>query len=265
MWSTMQDSGSWTPKRARAAFRDGLDVPTSGLAPGHTQVNVLTVPREYAYDVLLFAQRNPVPCPVLEVTDPGSWRSVLAPGADLRTDLPGYLLWEEGQVSAKLPNATAVWREDLVTFLIGCSFSFETLLHDAGVPLRHVEQGTAVPMFLTNRPCNPAGRMHGPMVVSMRPIPARLVSKAVQVSGMMPAVHGAPVQIGDPEALGIRDLGRPDFGDPVEMRDGDVPVFWGCGVTTQAALMAVKPPFAISHIPGRMFITDVRDTEYRIA
>jgi uncharacterized protein YcsI (UPF0317 family) len=264
MPTAVQSSDSWTPEQARAAFRKGLQVPTSGLAKGHTQANMLTVPREYAYDVLLFAQRNPIPCPVLEVTEPGSWRSALAPGADLRTDLPGYLVWKDGEPDT-LSDATDVWREDLVTFLIGCSFSFETLLCDAGVPLRHVEQGRAVPMFLTDRPCTSAGLLHGPMVVSMRPIPASLVPKAVQVSSLMPAVHGAPVHIGAPEALGIRDLGDPDFGDAVEFREGDVPVFWGCGVTTQAALMDAKPPFAITHIPGYMFITDARDIDYKIA
>ncbi|MDQ1013296.1 uncharacterized protein YcsI (UPF0317 family) [Streptomyces sp. V4I23] len=265
MPQTTPDSASWTPEQARAAFRTGLQMPTSGLAPGRTQVNMLSVPQEWAYDTLLFAQRNPTPCPVLEVTGPGSWRSVLAPGADLRTDLPGYHVWKDGEVTDTLTDATEMWREDLVTFFIGCSFSFETLLRDAGVPLRHVEQGKAVPMYVTDRPCVPTERLHGPMVVSMRPVPASLVPKAVQVSGLMPAVHGAPVHIGAPEALGIRDLDQPEFGEAVTMHDDDVPVFWACGVTTQAALMDAKPPFAITHIPGYMFITDARDIDYKIA
>ena len=150
-------------------------------------------------------------------------------------------------------------------FLIGCSFSFETLLRTAGVPLRHVEQGANVPMYVTNRPCAPAGRLHGPLVVSMRPIPAHLVAQAVQITALMPAVHGAPVHVGRPEALGIRDLSAPDFGDPVTVQDGDVPVFWACGVTAQAAVMHSEPPFAITHTPGHMFISDDLDIDYRIA
>lgn len=259
------DLSDCTPAEARAAFRSGTDVPTSGVAPGHTQANLISVPRDYAYDVLLFAQRNPRPCPVLEVTEPGSWHSRLAPGADLRTDLPSYSVWRDGELTGTHQDVTPWWREDLVTFLIGCSFSFETLLRTAGVPLRHVEQGTNVPMYVTNRPCAPAGRLHGPLVVSMRPIPAHLVAQAVQITAMMPAVHGAPVHVGRPEALGIRDLSAPDFGDPVTVQDGDVPVFWACGVTTQAAVMHSEPPFAITHTPGHMFITDDLDIDYRIA
>lgn len=158
-----------------------------------------------------------------------------------------------------------VWRNDLVSFLIGCSFSFETLLQQAGVPLRHVEQDVTVPMYVTNRECVPAGRFRGPLVVSMRPIPAASVAKASTITALMPAVHGAPVHVGAPEALGIRDLDKPDFGQPVKLADGDVPVFWACGVTSQTAVMQAAPSFAITHEPGRMFLTDARDLEYRIA
>jgi len=257
--------GMGTSIEARAAFRDGAVVPTSGLALGHTQANLIALPRDYAYDMLLFAQRNPKPCPVLEVTEPGSWTSVLAPGADLRTDLPAYRVWENGEVVARPTDVVDAWREDLVTFLLGCSFSFETLLLDAGVPLRHVEQGVNVPMYVTNRECVPAGRMRGPLVVSMRPVPADAVARASAITALMPAVHGAPVHVGAPEVLGIADLDKPDFGDPVRLRVGDVPVFWACGVTSQAAVMRAAPPFAITHEPGHMFITDARDVDYRIA
>lgn len=237
--------------------------PTTGLAAGYAQANLIAVPRDWAYDMLLFAQRNPKPCPVLDVTDPGSPRTVLATGADLRTDLPRYRIWRDGVLVDEPTDATAHWPDDLVAFLIGCSFTFETALAAAGVPLRHVDQGRNVAMYVTDRQCRAAGRLHGPLVVSMRMVPAELVDTAVRVSGAMPAVHGAPVHVGDPAALGIADLGAPDFGDPVAGEPGDVPVFWACGVTPQAALMASAPPFAITHAPGHMFVTDVPDSHYR--
>lgn len=261
----MQHLATASPAEARAAFRHGAARPTAGVAPGHTQANLIALPGDYAYDMLLFAQRNPAPCPVLEVTDPGEWRSRLAPGADLRTDLPRYVVWSDGEPVASPAEVSRHWRDDLVTFLIGCSFSFETLLREAGVPLRHIEQGRNVPMYVTDRACEPAGRLHGPLVVSMRPIPAALVETARRITALMPAVHGAPVHVGDPAALGIRDLDKPDFGDPVVAEEGDVPVFWACGVTSQAAVTAARPPFAITHAPGYMFVTDARDTDYRVA
>lgn len=254
-----------TPAQWRAAFRAGTTGPTSGLAPGHTQANLVCLPREYAYDLLLFAQRNPKPCPLLEVTEPGSWSPALAAGADLRTDLPGYRVWQNGLLVATPRDVFDVWRNDLVSFLIGCSFSFETLLQQAGVPLRHVEQDVTVPMYVTDRECVPAGRFRGPLVVSMRPIPAASVAEAAAITALMPAVHGAPVHVGAPEALGIGDLGKPDFGQAVKLADGDVPVFWACGVTSQTAVMQAAPSFAITHEPGHMFLTDARDLEYRIA
>ena len=258
-------SAEATPAQWRAAFRAGTVRPTSGLAPGHTQANLVCLPRDHAYDLLLFAQRNPKPCPLLEVTEPGAWTSALAEGADLRTDLPGYRVWRNGILVATPGDVRDVWREDLVSFLIGCSFSFETLLTQAGIPLRHVEQDVTVPMYVTDRECAPAGRFSGPLVVSMRPIPAESVAAAAAITALMPAVHGAPVHIGAPEALGIRDLGRPDFGRPVEFAEGDVPVFWACGVTSQTAVMRAAPSFAITHEPGHMFLTDARDLAYRIA
>lgn len=203
------------------------------------------------------------PCPVLDVTDTGAAATVLAPAADLRTDLPRYRVWRDGDLVDEPTEVTHLWRDDLVSFLIGCSFSFETALLEAGIALRHNEQGRNVSMLRTNRDCRPAGRLVGPLVVSMRFIPAELVPLAVQVTARMPAVHGTPVQVGSPASLGIADLDRPDFGDPVRAADGDVPVFWACGVTPQAALMASRPPFAITHSPGHMFVTDASDAEYR--
>ncbi|MGH3493227.1 MAG: putative hydro-lyase [Sciscionella sp.] len=254
-----------TPAGARQRYRAGLIEPTTGWAAGFTQANVVMLPRDWAYDMLLFGQRNPLPVPLLDVTDPGATGSALAPDADLRTDLPRYRVWRDGELVDEPTEITEVWRDDLVTFLIGCSFSFETALMDAGVPVRNIEQGRNVSMYRTNIDCRPAGRLSGPLVVSMRPIPARQVVTAVQVTGRMPRVHGAPVHIGAPAALGVMDLSEPDFGEPVDARDGDIPVFWACGVTPQAALHASRPPFAITHAPGYMFLTDVRDSTYRQA
>lgn len=263
--ASQSDRAGLTPAEARAAFRGGEVAPTAGWAARYTQANLVSVPRDYAYDVLLFAQRNPKPCPLLDVTEPGSWSTVLAPGADLRTDLPGYRVWREGELTEEPDDVRHCWRDDLVTFLIGCSFTFEAALLETGVPVRHIEQGVNVPMYRTTQPCRPAGRLHGDLVVSMRPVPASLVATAVGVTAAIPAVHGAPVHIGEPGLLGIADLAKPDFGDPVSVEDGDVPVFWACGVTPQVAIMDSKPPFAITHAPGYMLVTDVRDVELRRA
>jgi uncharacterized protein YcsI (UPF0317 family) len=249
------------PREIRRQVREGLwRKPTAGLAPGYVQANLVVLARELAYDFLLFAQRNPKPCPLIEVTDAGSPEPRLsAPGADLRTDIPRYRIYRDGRLVQEVMDLLDVWTPDLVAFLLGCSFSFETALLQAGVPVRHIEEGKNVSMFITSVPCTPAGAFNGPLVVTMRPIPAPLVPRAVQVSGRFPAVHGAPVHVGEPTALGIRDLGKPDFGDPVTIRPGEIPVFWACGVTPQAVAMQAKPPLMISHAPGHMFITDLRD------
>lgn len=260
-----ENAHAWSPKSARARFRAGLTGPTAGVAAGHTQANLISVPADWAYDMLLFCQRNPKPCPVLDVTDAGSWTTVLAEGADLRTDLPRYRVWRDGELVEEPTDVLAHWRDDLVTFLIGCSFTFEWALAEAGVPIRHIEQGRNVPMYVTDRQCRPAGRLHGPMVVSMRPVPPQHLAAAIRESSLLPAVHGSPVHCGDPSGLGIDDLGRPDFGDPVDLAPDDIPVFWACGVTPQAAVTASRPPFAITHAPGQMFLTDTRDEQYRVA
>ncbi|GLX09915.1 putative hydro-lyase [Microbispora sp. NBRC 16548] len=257
------DPARLTPREARALFRGGLVTPTSGWAAGWAQANLIALPMDRAYDFLVFAQRNPRPCPVLAVTEPGEPFASIFDG-DLRTDLPAYRVYRDGEQVAEVTDVTSYWRDDLVGFLIGCSFTFEAALLEAGVPIRHIEAGTNVPMYLTDRPCVPAGELSGPLVVSMRPIPAELVPVAVRVTSRYPAVHGAPVHVGDPAALGIADLGTPDFGDPVEVRDGELPVFWACGVTPQAAVMRSRPPFAIGHAPGHMAITDARDSAYLV-
>ncbi|MET9125721.1 putative hydro-lyase [Streptomyces sp. NPDC004528] len=256
---------AWTPEKARAMFRSGVSGPTAGIAAGHTQANLISVPADWAYDMLLFCQRNPVPCPLLDVTDAGSWTTPLAAGADLRTDLPRYRVWEHGELVDEPMDVVGRWRDDLVSFLIGCSFTFEWALGAAGVPLRHIEQGRNVSMYVTARQCRPAGRLHGPLVVSMRPVPPEHLAAAIRETSLMPAVHGSPVHCGEPSGLGIRSLAHPDFGDAVEAEPDDIPVFWACGVTPQAAVMASRPPFAITHAPGRMFVTDARDEQYRVA
>jgi uncharacterized protein YcsI (UPF0317 family) len=250
------------PARERNRFRAGTRVPTADLAPGYVQANLVALPRDLAFDFMLFARRNPKPCPLLDVTDPGSAATSLAPGADLRTDLPAYRVWRDGEVIDEPDEATGYWRDDLVTFLIGCSFTFDRALAEAGVPVRHVEQGRNIPMFRTGRPCRPAGVFSGPMVVSMRPVPPSLVATTVQVTSRYPAVHGGPVHVGGPAALGIADLSRPDYGDPVTLGPDDIAVFWACGVTPQAVLAAARPPFAITHAPGHMLITDARERDY---
>jgi len=248
-----------TPAAIRAAIRDGAcRGHTAGLAPAYAQANLVALPRELAYDFLLFCQRNPKPCPLLDVTDVGSpVPGLVAPGADLRVDLPRYRVYRQGQLVAEREDVRDLWRDDLVAFLLGCSFTFEGPLVEAGVPVRHLSCGRNVPMYRTDRPCIPAGRFHGPLVVTLRPMPADQVVRAVQVTSRFPAVHGAPIHVGDPAALGIADLARPEWGDPPLLEPGDVPVFWACGVTPQAATTAAKPDLMITHAPGHMFVTDV--------
>jgi uncharacterized protein YcsI (UPF0317 family) len=260
------DLAGLTPQRIRHCIREGRwRRPTAGLAPGYIQANLAIVPRALAYDFLLFCQRNPKPCPLLEVLDTGNPEPrELAPGADIRTDIPRYRVYRQGVLTDETDDITAHWRDDLVGFLLGCSFTFEHPLLDAGIGIRHIELGTNAPMFITNRPCKAAGVFRGPLVVSMRPIPHHQVVRAVQITSRFPAVHGAPVHIGDPSALGIRDLQQPDFGDAVPVAPGEVPVFWACGVTPQAVVMQVKPELAITHAPGHMFITDRRESELAV-
>ena len=257
---------STKPRDVRESIRSGMwRGVTSGVAPGYVQANLAILPRELAFDFLLFCQRNPKPCPVLEVMEPGRMEPVLtAPGADIRTDVPGYRVYEDGRLVAEVDSLLSYWRDDLVSFLLGCSFSFETAMVDAGTPLRHQDNGANVAMYITNIATTPAGVFSGPMVVSMRPVKREQIVRAVQVTSRFPATHGAPVHIGDPAAIGIPDLNNPDFGDPVEVRAGEEPVFWACGVTPQAVALNCKPSLMITHAPGRMFITDQRDADYAV-
>ena len=255
------DPAGISPAQARSRFRAGLRVPTAGWSAGYAQANLIAVPRDYAFELLLFAQRNPKACPVLDVFEPGNHSGPLLPDGDIRTDLPAYRVYVDGEPVAEPGDVVEFWTDDMVAFAIGCSFTFEAALQDSGVPVRHIEQGRNVPMYRTNRMCRPAGRMSGPLVVSMRPVAPEQVADAVRTTSRYPSVHGAPVHVGDPAALGIADLAAPDFGDPVDIQPAEIPVFWACGVTPQAAVMQTRPPLAIGHAPGHMLITDLRDAE----
>ncbi|UYM05929.1 putative hydro-lyase [Solicola gregarius] len=259
----MTDVATMTPTDARRRFRDGHVAPTTGWCDGWTQANLLAVPEALAWDFLLFAQRNPKPCPVLDVLDAGETAGPLLDG-DIRTDVPRYRVYVDGELVDEPTDVTRWWQADLVSFLVGCSFTFEAALREESVPVRHIEQGTNVPMYRTSVRCRAAGAVSGPLVVSMRPVPADLVAAAVRVTSRYPSVHGAPVHVGDPDALGIADLDRPDFGDVVRLEPGDVPVFWACGVTPQAAVMESRPSLAIAHAPGHMLVTDARNSAYQV-
>lgn len=250
------------PRDIRAAIRSGiLKRTTAGLAPDYVQANLAILPRQEAYDFLLFCQRNPQSCPLLEVTDTGSAEPRLtAPGADLRTDIVSYRVYENGVAVDELADVTRYWRDDLVAFLLGCSFTFEQAMTQAGVRLWHLEHQKAVAMWRTNIECTPAGAFHGPMVVSMRPIRPGDLAKAVTASARFPGAHGAPVHIGDPAAIGIDDITKPHYGDAQHFNPGDIPVFWACGVTPQAVALASRPPFMITHSPGNMFVTDMQNS-----
>ncbi len=253
-------------REVRARIRENEYAgPTGGLAAGFAQANLVVLPGEYAFDFLKFCVRNPKPCPILEVTEAGSPEPVVtAPGADLRTDVPRYRVYEHGEIVDEPKDLLHRWREDLVAFLIGCSFTFEAALIAAGLRIAHVEQDRNVPMYVTGKECVPSGPFGGPMVVSMRPYKPEEIPLVVSASGRYPAMHGAPVHVGAPEALGIVDLANPEFGEPVEIEEDQLPVFWACGVTPQAIAMQAKPPLVITHSPGHMFITDRRHSEYQV-
>lgn len=253
------------PIDVRRLIRKGeITVPTSGMCAGYAQANLAIMPRDIAYDFLLFTQRNPKPCPILEVTDAGEkYLKDIAEDCNIFTDFPKYRIYKKGELVDECTDVTKYYRDDLVSFLIGCSFSFESELIDAGIEIRHNTMGCNVPMYITNIQCKPAGMFNGPMTVSMRPIPYEQVVRAVTVSATMPRVHGAPIHIGDPSAIGIKDINKPDFGDPVIIKEGEVPVFWPCGVTPQSVLMNVKPDFVITHAPGHMLITDIKNADLK--
>jgi len=257
------DLATAEPRGVWEACRNGeWDRPTPGVCQENVQANLVVLPLSDAFDFLRFCQRNPKPCPLIEVTDAGDPEPKLtAAGADLRTDLPRYRVYRRDEEVEERTEIRDLWRDDFVAFLLGCSYSFEYALLAAGIPLRHIEAGENVAMYRTNIRCISAGKFAGPMVVSMRPIPARLVSHAVEVTARLPQVHGAPVHVGAPEALGITDLKRPDWDGMTEVRPDEVPVFWACGVTPQAVALEAKPERMITHSPGHMFVTELTNKE----
>lgn len=244
--------------RLRARSEE-LTKPTAGLAPGYVQANLAILPRSLASDFLLFCQRNPRSCPLLGVSDPGDPHlPSLGADLDIRTDVPLYRVWRDGELVEECANLHHVWRDDLVSFAIGCSFSFDESLVANGIDVRHMSCGCNVPMYRTHIPTVAAGPFSGPMVVSMRPMKATDAIRAVQITSRFPALHGAPVHLGDPAEIGINDLQRPDYGDAVEVRAGELPVFWACGVTPQSAIAAARIAFCITHAPGHMLVTDLK-------
>jgi uncharacterized protein YcsI (UPF0317 family) len=252
-----------TPEQFREQVRSGAYTgPTAGVSDGFVQANLAILPKEDAFEFLLFCQRNPKSCPLIDVTDIGSpVPAASAPGADLRTDLPKYRVYRNGELTDEPTDLNEYWTDDMVAFLIGCSFTFEEALIRNGIPMRHHDEGVNVPMYRTSVDTVPAGKFSGPMVVSMRPMGAGDVVRAVQVTSRFPSVHGAPVHIGNPEEIGIRNLARPDFGDAVTVREGETPVFWACGVTPQSVAMHAKPSLMITHAPGHMFVTDLKSEQ----
>jgi uncharacterized protein YcsI (UPF0317 family) len=238
---------------------------TSGVAPGYVQANLAILPERQAHDFLRFCHRNTGPCPVIGISDAGSPHlPELGADIDLRTDLPRYRVWRDGELAAEPDAIEEFWRDDLVAFAIGCSFTFEEALIADGIALRHVDRGANVAMYRTSIETVAAGPFHGPLVVSMRPLAPRRVVRAVQITSRYPMMHGAPVHIGQPEGIGIADLAAPDYGDPIDVERDELPVFWACGVTPQSVIAAAKLPFAITHAPGCMLITDRRNSEYAI-
>jgi uncharacterized protein YcsI (UPF0317 family) len=252
--------------QVRLGARSGeLTGPTANLAPGRVQANLAILPRALADDFLLFCQRNPKPCPLLAMSEPGSPAlPELGHDIDIRTDIPRYRVWKNGRLVAEPADVREFWRDDLVSFLIGCSFSFEEAMRENDLPVRHIEQGCNVPMYRTNVPTQAAGVFKGPLVVSMRPLKAADAIRAIQVTSRFPSVHGAPVHFGDPAEIGITDIQRPDYGDAVDIRPGEVPVFWACGVTPQSVVAAVKPDFCITHAPGHMLVTDLLNSRMAV-
>lgn len=255
------------PLELRQAVRARrFDRQTSGQCRGYTQGNLAILPASYAVDFKRFCELNPKPCPIIGMSAAGvPYVPALGADLDIRTDIPEYCVWEHGEYRRDVPDLKALWQDDWVAFVIGCSFSFEEALMEEGIRLRHIEQGRNVAMWRTNIETAQAGPFGGPMVVSMRPIKASEVDRAIEITGRFPNVHGAPVHVGEPHKIGIADINVPDFGDSVEIKADEVPVFWACGVTPQSAIRAARPPISITHKPGCMLVTDIRNAELVVA
>lgn len=250
------------PSQVRSLIRQGkIDFPTAGMCRGYAQANLVILPPEYAADFEEFTRRNPFACPVLEIVRGTPETHDMGEGASIVTDIPRYRVYENGVFTKEVTDASEYWKEGYTGFLIGCSFSFEEALMEAGIQVRHIAQGRNVPMYKTNIETVKAGPFEGPMVCSMRPMTPENARKAYAITEKMPNVHGAPVHMGDGVEIGIGDIMKPDYGDAVDLYEGEIPVFWPCGVTPQAAVEHAKPPVVITHAPGHMFITDIKNSE----
>ena len=254
-----------SPRQLRQLIRNGnWTTPTSGAASGYLQANLVMLPAAAAFNFLLFCVRNPKPCPILDVLEPGRVEPIIAPGADLCTDLPRYKIFENGEYKTEVEDVSDYFSENMVSFLLGCSFSFENAMLAAGLPIRNMEEGKNISMYTTDQRCAPAGPFSAPLVVTMRPMTPQQAIRAVQVTTRFHLTHGAPVHLGDPGQIGIRDLGKPEFGDPVTIQPGEIPVFWACGVTSQLAATSAPLPRVITHAPGHMFVSDLRDEDLTV-
>ena len=254
-----------SPKELRHLIRNReWTTPTSGVAKGYLQANLVMLPREQAFNFLLFCVRNPKPCPILDVLEPGQTEPTITLGADLRTDLPRYCIFEYGQLKGEVEDVTTVFNDDTVSFLLGCSFSFENAMLAAGLPIRNLEENKNVSMYITRIPCKPAGPFSSSLVVTMRPMTPSQAIRAVQVTTRFHLTHGAPIHLGSPQEIGIKNLARPEYGDAVTIRPGEIPVFWACGVTSQLAATSTPLPLVITHAPGHMFVSDLKDEDLTI-
>ena len=254
-----------SPQELRQLIRSRKwTTPTSGSASGYLQANLVMLPAEEAFNFLLFCVRNSKPCPILDVLEPGQTEPIIAPGADLLTDLPRYKIFENGEFKTDVKDVSNYFDANMVSFLLGCSFSFENAMVAAGLPIRNMEEDKNVSMYITNRPCLTAGPFSAPLVVTMRPMTPQQAVRAVQVTTRFHLTHGAPIHLGNPREIGINDLDRPDFGDPVTIKPGEIPVFWACGVTSQLAATSAPLPRVITHAPGHMFVSDLRDEDLTI-
>ena len=253
------------PAKARDLIRsNNWKSSTAGISLGFAQANFICLPKKFSFEFITFCQRNSIACPILEIIEPGQTSpSLVAKKSDLRTDLPKYLIYKRGELIDEVTDIMSFWNDDLVSILLGCSFTVDNSLLKAGIPIRHIEQGSSDSMYITNIECHRSGSFYGKLIVSMRPIPKSLVKKAVNISSQYILAHGEPIQIGSPKAIGIKDISKPDYGDPVPVNDGEIPVFWACGVTSQLAVLKANVEFFICHKPGHMFITDLTDNQLK--
>ena len=252
------------PAEVRKLIREGvIDFPTAGMCRGYAQANLIILPPEYAADFEKFAELNPFPCPILEIIKGEQpLTHAMGEGGNICSDIPRYRIYRDGVWDGEtLTDVTEYWKQGYVGFLIGCSFSFEEALMKEGIEVRHIAQGRNVPMYKVGIQTVKAGPFEGPMVCSMRPMTPENAQKAYDITVKMPNVHGAPVHMGPAEGVGVADVMKPDYGDAVDIYEGEIPVFWPCGVTPQAAVENAKPPIAITHAPGHMFITDIINSE----